>query len=125
MIKRLLSKKNQQPVIRDRVIVFDDEAKTCEILPVEEENEEVVRTANKTFPRQDLTLTLSKAGRVYVFRAPSRIIELTEHLAKVERNTIIRQIAQYKRPFEETKVDWFKFIVISVLAVIAIVGAVK
>jgi hypothetical protein len=89
------------PLMRDRVIIFDEEQRTCEILPITEENEEVVKTENKTIPKPDLTLTLSKSGKVYVLRAPSKIVELTEHLAKVEQNTIWRQLAQYTKPFEE------------------------
>ncbi|MCM3593648.1 hypothetical protein M4D58_23790 [Brevibacillus borstelensis] len=121
-------KKTQKPTAqtRDRVIVFDEDNKTCEILPVESVDEEVVRTADKTIPRADLELRLSKNGRVFVLNAPSRIVELTQHLARVERNTIIRQIAQYKRPFEEeSKMDWQKIALLAALVIVAIVAAAK
>lgn len=117
--------KQTQPAIKDRVIVFDDDAKMCEILPVDEANEEVIKAGNKVLPRADITPFLSKQGRVYVFRAPGHIVQLTEHLARVEKNTIIRQIAQYTKPYDETKLDWQKIALLAGLIIVAIVAAVK
>ncbi len=121
-----LKKNNNQPIIRDRLIIFDEDNKTCEILAVEEENEEIVRAGNKTVPKADLTLTLSKQGRVYVLRAPQKIVQLTEHLRRVEMNTIVRQITQYKKPDEsEKRIDWLKIGMLIGLIIVAIVAAAK
>lgn len=109
--------------LRDRVIIFDKDQATCEILPVEAMNEEVIRTADRTIPRSDLTLTLSKQGRVFVLNAPSKYVELTQHLARVERNTIIRQIAQYKKPIDEIRTDWMKIALLAAVVLVAIVAA--
>jgi len=108
----------------DRVIVFDQDQKTVQILQATETTEEVVRTVGKTFPREDLELAISDEGRVWFFRAPAEIIAATEHLAAVERNTIIRQIAQYKKPLDEMqKPDMTKFILIGALVLVSIVAA--
>jgi len=109
--------------LRDRLIIFDSKQQTCEIIPVEAVNEEVVRTEDRTIPRADVTLKLSKQGRVFVLHAPSEYIEHTQHLAKVERNAIIRQIAQYKKPLEETKTDWVKYGLLAALALVSIIAA--
>lgn len=115
--------KTQGTALRDRLIVFDDDQKTCEILPVVEMNEEVIRTEDRTVPRADLTLTLSKQGRVFVLNAPKEYVETTQHLARVEKNTIIRQIAQYKKPIDEFKTDWQKIALLGALVIVAIVAA--
>lgn len=128
MLARMLARQKQpQPYIRDRVICFDEQERTCEIMTVTEESEEVVRTDTKTFPKADLNLTLSKHGKVYVFRAPTKIVELTEHLAQVEKNTVIRQIAAYKKPFEEQfhRPDVMKFVLIGALVLVSIIAIVK
>lgn len=109
--------------LRDRLIVFDQDQKVCEITPVDEVNEEVVRAGNRTIPRADLYLCLSKQGRVFVLNAPAKYVELTEHLARVEKNTIIRQIAQYKKPIDDFKTDWQKIALLGALVVVSIVAA--
>jgi hypothetical protein len=124
----MLAMKKQpiQPMMKDRVIVFNEEERTCEILSITEENEEVVRTGSKTFPKTDLTLTLSKTGKVYVLRAPTKIIELTEHLSQVEKNTIMRQIAQYTKPMEELhKPNIMQFVLIGALVIVSIFAIMK
>lgn len=124
MFKKILDKEDYDLVHTDRVIVFDHDQKTCQILKVEEVTEEVVKTLAKTFPRPDLELTISEEGRVWFFRAPSEIIACTEHLAQVEKNTIIRQIAQYKKPIEELgKTDWTKMFLIGGIILMGIVAA--
>jgi hypothetical protein len=109
--------------LRDRVIIFDEDNKTCEILPVDSADEEVVRAGDKTIPRADLELRLSKQGRVFVLNAPAKIVELTQHLARVERNTIIRQIAQYNKPTDDLRTDWQKVALLAALVIVSIVAA--
>ncbi|MED2258282.1 hypothetical protein ABEO98_21630 [Brevibacillus parabrevis] len=109
--------------LQDRVIIFDEDQKTCEILKVEAMNEEVVRTADRTIPRADLSLTLSKQGRVFVLNGSTKYIEHTEHLARVEKNTIIRQIAQYNKPMTDLKTDWTKLALLGALVLVSIIAA--
>lgn len=119
-------KSKQQPAVKDRLICFDNDQKTVEILTVESQDDEVVRAGNKTFARADLELTLSKQGRVFVFRAPTRIIQACENLARVEKNVIIRQIAQYRSPVEEQRGFDFKTIaIIAGLLIVSIVAIVS
>src|SRR5690625_6512646 len=125
MFKRMLDKDDYDLVMTDRVIVFDNDQKTCQILQATEVTEEVVRKLAKTFPRQDLELSISQEGRVWFFRAPSNVIDSTEHLAQVEKNTIIQQIAQYKKPVDEAhKSDWTKGALIAGIIIMGIVAAV-
>ncbi len=120
-----LHKEEQESLrICDRIVIFDSEKQTVEIAEVDSENEEIVRAGNKVFPKPDLSLSLSKQGRVFVFQAPTRIIEATEHLARVERNTIIRQIAQYQKPIEEHKPDLAKMGLFIALVLVSIIGIV-
>lgn len=115
-------KTQKAPISRDRVILFDEDAKTCEILPVEAETDEIVRASTRVFPKADLEQRISRQGKVFVFRAPSRIIQKTEHLARVERNIIIRQIAQYDRPITPGP-DWFKWGLMFGFVLVAIIAA--
>jgi len=110
--------------IRERIIIFNTDNHTVEIEDVDAENEEIVRAGNKTFPRPDLSVALSKQGRVYLFQAPTHIIEATEHLARVEKNTIIRQIAQYQKPIDEHKTDFGKIALVAALVIVSIIGIV-
>lgn len=119
----VFGRKQQTQTMRDRIIVFNEDAKTCEIHPVYTETEEVVSGGPYTIPKADLDLRLSKHGKVFVLRAPTRIVELTEHLARVERNTIIRQIAQYDRPMEDTRTDWMKIFLVAALVLVAAIAA--
>ncbi|WP_157788976.1 hypothetical protein [Rhodococcus rhodochrous] len=120
-------KKEQQPAVRDRVIVFDKDKRTVEILPVEAQNEERVMAGEKSIPLADLELFLSSKGRVYVVNAPTEYLEATENLARVEKNTIIRQIAQYKKPFDEKAggFNWQTLVLIGGLILVAIIAAAK
>jgi len=121
-----LHKEEQKKLkICDRIIIFDTEKQTVEMCEVDAENEETVRAGNKVFPKPDLSLSLSRQGRVFVLQAPTRIIEATEHLARVERNTIIRQIAQYQKPIDEKKMDFTKIGLFAALVLVAIIGIVK
>lgn len=121
-------KQNQQhPAVRDRVILFDKDKRTAEVLAVEAMNEERVMAGEKSIPLADLELFLSSKGRVFVMRAPTTYIEATENLARVEKNTIIRQIAQYKKPPEEKPggLNWQTLLLIGGLILVAIIAAAK
>lgn len=118
-----LKSEEKPPATRDRVIIFDTDQKTCEIMEVEAMNEEVIRAGEYTIPRVDLTLTLSTKGRVFVLNAPSEYVQHTQHLARVERNTVIRQIAQYKKPLEDLKTDWQKIALLGALVIVSVIAA--
>ncbi|MED4570973.1 hypothetical protein P9302_16035 [Brevibacillus agri] len=122
-----LKQQHQQPAVRDRVIVFDKDKRTAEILTVEAQNEERVMAGEKSIPLSDLELFLSKQGRVFVVNAPTDYIQATENLARVEKNTIIRQIAQYKKPHEERSggLNWQTILLIGGLILVAIIAAAK
>lgn len=121
-----LKREQQPPAVRDRVIVFNPEKRTAEIYNVEAQNEERVMAGEKSIPLSDLSLFLSSKGRVYVLNAPTDYIEATENLARVEKNTIIRQIAQYKKPFEEKAgFNWQTALLIGGLILVAIIAAAK
>ncbi|WP_232700222.1 hypothetical protein [Brevibacillus daliensis] len=107
-------------LVRDRVVLFDDEKRTCEIYQVEAINEERIRAGEKSIPLADLELRLSSQGRVFVMNAPTRIMEATENLARVEMNTIIRQIAQYKKPEDLLATKGIDFMKIGLLVALVI-----
>lgn len=124
MLSILKQRKEPQPATRDRVIIFDQDKRNVEILAVSEANEERVLAGNKTIPTADLQLNLSKQGRVWVLNAPTAYIEATENLARIERSTIIRQLAQYNKPREEIKgINWMNIALIAGLVIVAIVAA--
>lgn len=114
--------KKKQPVVKDRLICFDEDQKTVEILTVDEQDGETVKAGGKTFARADLSLSLSKQGRVFVFRAPTKIIQQCENLAMLERNTIIRHIAQYRNPMDEKGLDIKNIVMMAGLLLVAIVA---
>lgn len=120
-----LRREQDQPTVRDRVIVFDQDKRTAEILMVEAQNEERVMAGEKSIPLADLELFLSSKGRVFVVNAPTTYIEATENLARVEKNTIIRQIAQYKKPFEEKPggFNWLTMALIGGLILVSVIAA--
>lgn len=118
-----LGQAKKQQTTKDRVVIFDHEQKTCEIIPVEERNEERIVAGDKSIPLADLDLTLSKQGRVYVLNAPTQYIQSAENLARVEKNTIIRQIAQYhKREDESPRTNWLQIALIGLMGIITIVA---
>ncbi|PPA80787.1 hypothetical protein [Brevibacillus laterosporus] len=119
---------DEQKVVCDRVVLFNSENHTCEIHEVEAINEERLRAGDKAIPLADLKLWLSSQGRVFVMNAPTKIMEATENLARVERNTIIRQIAQYNRPdeyLEAKRIDWIKIVLIAALVIMAFIAVGK
>lgn len=98
----MAGRKEQTPILRERVVIIDAETPECEILPVLDINEERILAAgmdgNRSIPFVDAVQKISPEGKVYVLYASDQYVQETKHLAMVERNTVIREAVNYQRP---------------------------
>jgi hypothetical protein len=122
-----MSKKQQQPVLRERVIVFEHDGYNCDILPVTDRNESRILAGDMSIPVEDVTTWISPHGRVYVLRAPQWYINETKHLAAVEMSTVIHQAVQYQRPGAASRSDipFLRFLPWILVAALAVMWVIK
>lgn len=112
------------PDTNDTLIVFDDENKTSEIVPISEiRDEAVIATGRYKIPIQDCEVSTGRDGRHFFYRAPSQSVLETERLAKLEYNTVMTQITAYNPPAPPTNMDWTKGLLFAALIIAIIVAA--
>lgn len=108
----------------DRLIVFDEDKRTSDIVYVTDVTDVAVVSAGKySVPREDCEVTTSPEGRVYFYRAPSQYVQEVQRLAKLEQSIVLTQITNYKPPVKENPNLDVKFWVVSVLLFVAIIMA--
>ncbi len=123
----LLNKKKEddyQFETNDLLIVFDEENRTSDInLVTSVDNEVVTVEGMYNVPLKDCEITTGKDGRNFFYRAPSRSIQETERLARLENNMVLSQITAYKPPILPASMDWTKGLLIALIfiAFIAII----
>jgi hypothetical protein len=115
----LFAQKEEAPNL-GKLIIFNEDKKTCEILPVDELDDEKIKAGGHIVPIDDVEVALSNQGKVFFLRAPSNIIRLTEHLARVEKNTIVRQITEYRKEIDDEKKS--NFMVWGLMALVLVFG---
>lgn len=95
----------------DFLIVFDDEKKTSDIKRVSEIKDGTVYVIGKyAVPLEDCEITTGEFGRNFFYRAPSQSIKETERLAKLEQSIVLRQITEYKPPYDNNGMDIQKWL---------------
>lgn len=112
----------------DLLIVFNNDKKTSDINYVTEVTEDAVRVDGKyAVPIEDCEITTGKDGRNFFFRAPAQYITETQRLAKLEINTVLKQMTAYREPVIPNGLDGMKIMLVGVILVafivVAIVGA--
>lgn len=108
----------------DRLIVFDDDKRTSDIVYITDVTDSAVISAGKySVPKADCEVTTSPEGRVYFYRAPSKIIQEVERLAKLEQSIVLHQITNYKPPIKENPNLDMKYWALAVLLFVAIIVA--
>ncbi|GEL76570.1 hypothetical protein [Tenuibacillus multivorans] len=98
----------------DILVIFDDDQKTSDIQRITEITEDaVIVNGRYKVPYQDCELTTGNEGRIFFYRAPSQSVKETKRLADLERNTVIREIANYRYQ-EESGIDISKIAMIGI-----------
>lgn len=106
---------------KDVLIVFDHDKKISDINRVDEvDAEKVVVYGKYVVPIADCEITTGGEGRHFFYRAPTRSIQETNRLAKLERSIVLSQITQYKKP-EQNQTDLTKILLIGVICLAFIV----
>lgn len=98
-------KKSDIPVIRERVVVLENDGQGIEILTVTSKDDERILAGDMAIPIQDVDTRISPHGRVFVLNAPTKYVDETKHLASLEMSTVIRQAVNYQRPGVASKPD--------------------
>jgi hypothetical protein len=93
----LRSTEDHELRVVDRLVILEHDGRLCEVLDVEDVNEDRILAPGYSVPTQDVKEYISPRGRVFVLHAPEEYIEETKHLAAVEQNTVIRHAIQYER----------------------------
>lgn len=104
----------------DYLVIFDDEQKTGDIVKVTAITEDaVIAHGRYKVPYHDCVLTTGTEGRIFFYNAPTQSIKETKRLAELEKNYIIREIANYRydedKPFDFNKIALLGVTLISVL----------
>lgn len=97
------------PDTDDLLIIFDQDNKTSQIHRISEIREGTIYvTGRHAIPLNDCEVTTGLEGRNFFYRAPSKVIEETERLAKLEQSMVLTQITAYKPPIPPSSMDWTK-----------------
>lgn len=108
----------------DRLILFDEEKRTSDIVRITDITDTAVMCAGRySVPKADCEVTTSPEGRVYFYRAPSKVIEEVERLAKLEQSIVLQQLTNYKEPVKENPNLDMKFWGLAALLFVAIIVA--
>lgn len=108
-----------------KLVVYDDEKRSCEIYNVTHLNgEEVTAMGRASFPIADCEVHISNEGRVYTVNARSEYIQEAKNLAALQQSIVLRQITSYKEPEQPNgNMDLFKWAMVFLLFVAIIVAA--
>ena len=108
----------------DRLIVFDTDKRTTDVVYVTEVTADAVISHGKyKVPKTDCEVYTSPEGRVYVMKTTTPIVTETERLAKLEISTVLSQITSYKAPVKENPNLDMKFWAVVGLLFVAIIMA--
>ena len=117
----LMKKKEEEILTDDYLIVFDNDKRTSDIQPITEITAEAVSVHGLyNVPLEDCEITNGRLGRNFFYRAPSQSITETQRLAKLEFNTVLRQVTSYKPPempggMDITKIFLFVALIIAII----------
>ena len=109
----------------DTLVIFDNDKNSSNIVDVTNVTDNEVKTRKYVVPRADCEITSGPYGRIFFYRAPTRSIETVEHLAALERNTVLTQITSYKPVENNVKFNWTTAMLWFVVVVLIIIVAVK
>lgn len=109
----------------DTLVVFDHDKNTSNIVDVLSVTDNEVKAVKHVVPKSDCEITAGPYGRVFFYRAPTKSIETTEHLADLEKSTVLSQITAYKPPDTSVKFNWHAVMLWFIVFVLIIVVAVK
>lgn len=106
----------------DLLIVFDEDNKTSDIQRVSHIKDGTVFVVGKyAVPLEDCEITTGAEGRNFFYRAPSRSIQETERLAKLEQSIVLRQVTAYNPPMPENGMDIQKWLLFGLVFVAFVV----
>lgn len=81
----------------DRLVIYANDAQTCEIYYVTEVSDESIICAGRAVvPKADCSVATSSEGRVWLYDAPKEHVHEVERLARLEQSIVLRQITNYK-----------------------------
>lgn len=123
----LLKRKDEEEFTLDtehRLVVFDDDKLTVDIVYITEINDSGIVAAGKyVVPQDDCEVAKSPDGLVYFYRAPKESVQETQRLARLEQSIVLSQITQYKPAQKENPNLDMKFWAIAFLLFVAIIAA--
>lgn len=99
----------------DVLVVFDDEQKSADIERINNITEDAVQVVGKySVPRLDCEIATGREGRIFFYRAPSQSITETQRLAQLEKNTVLKQITNYRVKEDNAGMDLSKLVMAAV-----------
>jgi|SRR5690625_69014 len=116
----MLGRKRDLEETDDILVVFDDEQRTSDIKRITDFTEDAIIVMGEyKVPIGDCELTTSEGGRVFFYRAPSQSIKETKRLAELEKNHVLKEIANYRyqeeKSFDLSKIGMLAITLVSVL----------
>ena len=110
---------------RHKLIIFNEDQRTCEVHPVTTVDEKSVIAAGRhVVDKESCAIYSGENGLVYAYKAPAHIIAETQRLAKLEQSIVLQQITNYREPIKENpNLDFTKWALFGLLFVAIIVAA--
>lgn len=105
---------------RDYLVYIDPEKRVGDVVAVSDVNHERVlggdlQGQSYSVPVGDLSVMTGSRGRVFIYNAPTEMINETKRLAELEKSTVFSQLSQYREP--EQKTDKFKIVLMSIIVI--------
>lgn len=109
---------------RHKLVIFNEDQRTCEIHAVTTVDEKSVIAAGKhVVDKESCSVYSGEHGLIYAFKAPATILVETARLAQLEKSMVLQQITQYKEPIKENPNLDMKFWALAALLFVAIIAA--
>jgi hypothetical protein len=104
-----------------------DKTPSCEILPIQEIDQQYIKTSRYVLPIADATVCTSEEGLVYSYNCALPYIQEVAHLAEVEKNIIMAQAFLYpgRAALTPPKPNIMLILMVGVMALLALIGMFK
>lgn len=113
------------PERREWVRTEENKGQTVEILDVERIEKDRIVAGRYVLPLSDATIHNSDDGLVYSYNCSLPYLAEAAHLAEVERNIIVGQAFNYAGRTQPGKSNVMTYVLIGVLALLAVIGMFK
>ncbi|MBE3553575.1 MAG: hypothetical protein IMW85_00885 [Thermicanus sp.] len=121
----MIGSKRQEQETMDTIVIFDTESGMADIRPVLSVDHEKVQAEGYSVPIGDTKAFTGRRGRIFAVNAPADATSDYRRIAELEKSTVLRQITRYTDNTKDQPIDFLKYILIGIIAVMAIILALK